>query len=183
MPADIDILVAGTSPISFSSNYLSFGRTPDLSLNLNDGSRVLTAPPRPPFECPRSAPLDFPSAFSSSPLLSHSPPTFNVGSPTHYTFHGRCSSPTLNFAPLRLIPSVARPTTIIQMPVAVPRRPCLVVRCEDPFTDMLDPPSPTKNKKKVVFADDRGFPLTKVSQSQIEERIWAALCTFPVTFI
>lgn len=158
MPADIDVLVAGTSPISFSSSYLSFARTPDLSLNLSDGSHLLNGQQRSPFSYPRSAPLDFPTALSSSPLLSHSPPTFGPSSPSHYTFHGRCNSPTLAFRSVRLIPSAAT----IAMPVAVPRRPCLVVRCEEPYTEMIDPPSPIKNKKKVVFADDRGFPLTKV---------------------
>lgn len=158
MPADIDVLVAGTSPISFSSSYLSFSRAPDLGLNLDEESHRLSPPNRSPISCPRSAraPLDFPTALGSSPRLSHSPPTFS-SSPNHYSFHGRCSSPTVAFASLRLIP-----TPTISMPVAVPRRPCLVVRCEEPFVDMIDPPSPTKNKKKVVFADDRGFPLTKV---------------------
>jgi len=54
--------------------------------------------------------------------------------------------------------------TLVKMPVAVPRRPCLVVRPEDTCgsTDESDLPSPTRLKKKVVFADDKGLSLTQV---------------------
>ncbi|XP_023702771.1 protein phosphatase 1 regulatory subunit 3B isoform X2 [Cryptotermes secundus] len=52
----------------------------------------------------------------------------------------------------------------VKMPVAVPRRPCLVVRPEDTSgsSDENDLPSPTRLKKKVVFADDKGLSLTQV---------------------
>lgn len=163
MPADIDVIVGGSSPISFTPRY-SFNSEVhryDASPSLNsDGSKV-------PFVS-RNNPLDFPTALSSSPnssaFLAHSPSIFGTSPPTHFTFHGRCSSPTLrpissspikltrSFSHLRLNSSESEP-----MPVAVPRRPCLVVRC-----DVLDLPSPNKHKKRVVFADDRGFPLTLV---------------------
>jgi hypothetical protein len=53
---------------------------------------------------------------------------------------------------------------LVTMPVAVPRRPCLVVRPEDTSgsSDENDLPSPTRLKKKVVFADDKGLSLTQV---------------------
>ncbi|GJQ72536.1 hypothetical protein Trydic_g1207 [Trypoxylus dichotomus] len=44
---------------------------------------------------------------------------------------------------------------------ASPRRPCLVIRSDDSSSDE-DPPSPTRLKKRVVFADDHGRPLTQV---------------------
>jgi len=157
MPADIDVLLAGTSPISFSTSYHPFSRAPDYSLSLNTAQASTS--PRNIFVSTRSAPLDFPTALGCSPRLSHSPPIFSASSPTHYTFHGRCNSPSITLPSVRRIPNKTSP---ILMPVAVPRRPCLVVRCEDPFADMLYSASPNKLKKKVVFADDRGFPLTKV---------------------
>lgn len=46
---------------------------------------------------------------------------------------------------------------------AAPRRPCLVIRPEDTNSSSdEDPISPTRLKKKVVFADDRGMSLTHV---------------------
>ncbi|KAK7788704.1 hypothetical protein R5R35_012387 [Gryllus longicercus] len=61
------------------------------------------------------------------------------------------------------------------MPVAAPRRPCLVVRPEEAAAAAAqngsgddfhaangDLPSPTRLKKKVVFADDKGLALTQV---------------------
>lgn len=173
MPADIDVLVAGSSPISFASSYLPYSSEGHRHHHqYHDGTNILTENPGNPSSFPtnRNPPLDFPTALSSSPnsssYLSHSPPVFGTSPPTHFTFHGRCSSPTLlpvpspaitlarNLSQLRLATSDNQR----EMPVAVPRRPCLVVRC-----DVLDLPSPNKNKKKVVFADDRGFPLTFVS--------------------
>jgi protein phosphatase 1 regulatory subunit 3A/B/C/D/E len=55
-------------------------------------------------------------------------------------------------------------STLTKMPVAVPRRPCLVVRPEDTSSssDENELPSPTRLKKKVVFADDKGLSLTQV---------------------
>lgn len=51
-----------------------------------------------------------------------------------------------------------------------PLRSCLVIRSdadtqqeiEPPVCDDVTPPSPTKNKKRVVFADDKGLSLTQV---------------------
>lgn len=165
MPADIDILLGGNSPIGFAPRYSFKSEVHDYNVS----SEILNSESSSSPFVSRSSPLDFPTALSSSPTsgsyLGHSPPIFSSSSPpTHFTFHGRCSSPTLravspssitlarNFNQLRLSSSDSH-----QMPVAVPRRPCLVVRC-----DVLDLPSPNKSKKKVVFADDRGFPLTLV---------------------
>lgn len=167
MPADTDVLLAGSSPLSFSSNYLTFA---PIGHEYDEGAGVLArdAPQQYTTRTARTAPLDFPTALSSGPqavpYLGHSPPLCGTSPPTHFTFHGRCSSPTLR--PVALARTLnqlrlAAPEQehqLHQMPVAVPRRPCLVVRC-----DVLDLASPSRNKKKVVFADDRGFPLTLVS--------------------
>lgn len=57
---------------------------------------------------------------------------------------------------------------------AKPRRPCLVIRTDSDgsigsssgsSSDENEPSSPTRSKKKVVFADDRGLSLTQVSGS------------------
>ncbi|KAL0269164.1 UNVERIFIED_CONTAM: hypothetical protein PYX00_006981 [Menopon gallinae] len=147
MPADIDVLVAGSSPITFPSSYLPFASERS---DYNERDDLLT-----------SKPLDFSLGPS---YLSRSPPVIGSSPPTHFTFHGRCSSPTLRSVPPPAI-TLAKNLSQLRlgaaesktMPVAVPRRPCLVVRC-----DVLDLPSPNKNKKRVVFADDRGFPLALV---------------------
>lgn len=43
-----------------------------------------------------------------------------------------------------------------------PPRPCLVIRSEENYTNDEESTSPTRLKKKVVFADDRGMSLTHV---------------------
>jgi hypothetical protein len=166
MPADIDVLVSRGSPISFSTNYLK-------TTNHDELSSILTTPDK---ISPRTSPLNIASAFASATYLSQSPPNFTSSPPTHYTFHGRCSSPTLLPLPSSLVRTFTNNLRLNsssknnnnRMPVAVPRRPCLVVRCDEPSlttADSLDPPSPNKHKKRVVFADDRGFSLTQVSHS------------------
>jgi hypothetical protein len=66
--------------------------------------------------------------------------------------------------PLQLHSHTETQLKLVTMPVAVPRRPCLVVRPEDTSgsTEENDLPSPTRLKKKVVFADDKGLSLTQV---------------------
>ena len=178
MPADIDVLVGGNSSLGFSTSYSYKSKVHQYDTN-SDSSNS-------PYG---SSCLDFPTALSSSPnsntYYSHSPPpppppltpSQLVGSsptaPTHFTFHGRCSSPTLRSVPSSaaiinqfILSSSSSSSEDCQMPVAVPRRPCLVVRC-----DVLDIPSPNKSKKKVVFADDRGFPLTLVRFSSEKKKI------------
>lgn len=74
-------------------------------------------------------------------------------------------------------PPVRRPASLnlaVRVPVpSAPRRPCLVVRAEGEETaaatvvvqSQLEQPadlSPTRNKKRVVFADDAGRQLTHV---------------------
>lgn len=95
-------------------------------------------------------------------LVSHSPPVFSHGAnylsnyPSFRTDHDAFHhSIPRGFSKASLYQP--KPT---KMP-ASPRRPCLVIRPDDSSSDE-DPPSPTRLKKKVVFADDHGRPLTQV---------------------
>jgi protein phosphatase 1 regulatory subunit 3A/B/C/D/E len=92
----------------------------------------------------------------SSYRLSYEPPSRSYIRPRQLS--PQPSPPPL---PLQLDP----PSTSLRMPVAVPRRPCLVVRPEDASSssDENELQSPTRLKKKVVFADDKGLSLTQVS--------------------
>ncbi|KAJ8966069.1 hypothetical protein NQ314_003753 [Rhamnusium bicolor] len=101
-------------------------------------------------------------------LVSHSPPVFSHSPPT--------GSFLTDYATLRLgVPrgscramqhansfgNLCKPPT--KMP-ASPKRPCLVIRPSDECSSSSDedPTSPTRLKKKVVFADDKGMSLTHV---------------------
>lgn len=106
-------------------------------------------------------------------LVSHSPPVFSHSPPTGYLS---------DYTPMRLGPEafsrVARTSCRSPSPCrrsftnnklqtnkmpASPKRPCLVIRAEDFHSSSdEDPTSPTRLKKKVVFADDRGMSLTHV---------------------
>ncbi|KAK6638652.1 hypothetical protein RUM43_006919 [Polyplax serrata] len=163
MPADIDILVAGSSSIGYTPSYRFKNEIHDYDAS----SDILNSSIASSAFGSSSSTLDFPSLTSSSTSNSYlgtSPQIFSNSPPTHFTFHGRCSSPTLRTVPTASV-SLSRNLSQLrlatsdgqQMPVAVPRRPCLVVRY-----DVLDLPSTTKNKKRVVFADDRGFPLALI---------------------
>ena len=101
---------------------------------------------------------DFLSNYSSY-KVRYEPPARSYIQFNHHTTPTRRPSPT----PSSL--SLPPQQTATRMPVAVPRRPCLVVRPEDTHSssDDGDLPSPTKLKKKVVFADDKGLSLTHVS--------------------
>lgn len=104
----------------------------------------------------------------SPPVFSHSPPTggflteyaaLRLGADTFPRAANRNSFRTLQHSnswntfqtkPIKKSPSS-------------PRRPCLVIRAvEEPVHLVEDPSSPTKLKKKVVFADDKGMSLTQV---------------------
>ncbi|KAK9891812.1 hypothetical protein WA026_016607 [Henosepilachna vigintioctopunctata] len=95
-------------------------------------------------------------------LISHSPPIYSH-SPTGYSSPNNfCSS----FRDLSSVPKLQRSASSVnkvstRMP-SVPRRPILVVRTSDEISSDEDITSPTKTKKKVVFADDRGMSLTQV---------------------
>jgi hypothetical protein len=123
MPADYDMLVAHSPPVSadFLSNYSSC---------------------RLKYEPPGAGSYVRPLQLSTQLPAQRSVPR-------------ALSSPSHTETQLKLV----------AMPVAVPRRPCLVVRPEETSgsADENDLPSPTRLKKKVVFADDKGLSLTQVS--------------------
>ncbi|XP_066150587.1 protein phosphatase 1 regulatory subunit 3B isoform X1 [Euwallacea fornicatus] len=101
-------------------------------------------------------------------FLPHSPPVFSHSPPTSFLS---------DFASLHLGPQLQRAASCRQMqhsfsnytnsvhrPSPSPKRPCLVIRPieEQCSSSDEDPTSPTKLKKKVVFADDKGMSLTHV---------------------
>jgi hypothetical protein len=111
-------------------------------------------------------------------LVAHSPPVSADFLSNYSSYRPRYEPPACScIRPLQcspqlpaehtstpLPPETAKHSALIKMPVAVPRRPCLVVRPEDTSgsSDENDLPSPTRLKKKVVFADDKGLSLTQV---------------------
>lgn len=110
-------------------------------------------------------PADYEMLISHSPpVFSHSPPSGFLSNYSPYRLH--CDNPFSRF-PRSGLPKPTPPHIHIHrdpfplkdMPQS-PRRPCLVSRAEDSIEE--DPISPTKLKKKVVFADDRGMSLTHV---------------------
>lgn len=107
-------------------------------------------------------PADYEMLVSRSPpVYSHSPPNgflsnyrayrFNQDAYCNSTRNCRVTSAT-SFPPFP--PKSTAPPS--------PRRPCLVIRPEDCTSSDEDPTSPTRLKKKVVFADDKGMSLTHV---------------------
>ncbi|KAJ9583776.1 hypothetical protein L9F63_021866 [Diploptera punctata] len=103
-------------------------------------------------------------------LVAHSPPVAADFLSNYSSYKLRYEPPARSYIqytspPRRPPPPSSLPLppqqTEAKMPVAVPRRPCLVVRPEE-TSDDGDLPSPTKLKKKVVFADDKGLSLTHV---------------------
>lgn len=94
-------------------------------------------------------------------LVSHSPPVFSHSAnylsnyPSFRSDHDAFHSVARGFCK----PQLSQPK-ITKLP-ASPKRPCLVIRADDSSSDE-DPPSPTRLKKRVVFADDHGRPLTQV---------------------
>lgn len=109
-------------------------------------------------------------AVHSPPVFSHSPPSYFT--PSYNTC--RLSTPPAAHprpSPTQLRRSNTAPVKLSHPPPPksdrTPRRPCLVLRTDDSSSssDDSDLSSPTRLKKKVVFADDRGLSLTQVSRS------------------
>lgn len=107
-------------------------------------------------------------------LVSHSPPVFGHNPATFYNAYGNCRFQNTNNVQRQRLKSPSRAngsrstcTTTLERK---PSRPCLVVRPDDgsssssSSSDENEPQSPIRQKKKVVFADDRGFSLTQVSR-------------------
>ncbi|XP_065171092.1 protein phosphatase 1 regulatory subunit 3B-like [Atheta coriaria] len=91
-------------------------------------------------------------------LVSHSPPIFSHSPPSH-GFLNRCDSYP------RMTRFYKSPSRASPPKADTPTRPILIVRPECSSSDDSnddDPVSPTRLKKKVVFADDRGMSLTQV---------------------
>lgn len=136
-------------------------------------------------------PAEYDSVVAASPpVFSHSPPTpgggpggflanyghfrFEADPWQHHHYNYNSHRHFNSWAPVtrRQQDSYRRPTPPslpLNIPQVVkancPRRPCLVVRPEEatsPESTPEEPTSPTRLKKKVVFADDRGLSLTQV---------------------
>ncbi|XP_074025710.1 glycogen binding subunit 70E isoform X1 [Leptinotarsa decemlineata] len=103
----------------------------------------------------------------SPPVFSHSPPT--GGFLTEYAALrlGQDSFPRAAFSTCRTIQHSNSFSGFTKAPTkmpASPKRPCLVIRPNEESSSSSDedPTSPTRLKKKVVFADDKGMSLTHV---------------------
>lgn len=105
-------------------------------------------------------------------LVSHSPPLFSHSPPASFLsdYSFRLNSDQYSRTNLRTCRSNSpSPSPFsnynyssIKMP-ASPKRPCLVIRPDETsVANEEDPTSPTRLKKKVVFADDKGMSLTHV---------------------
>lgn len=97
-------------------------------------------------------------------LVSHSPPVFSHSPPSSYLsdYSFRLNSDQLprSLGTCRA-PSLPVFKNLPKMP-ASPKRPCLVMRPDESAVSDEDFTSPTRLKKKVVFADDKGMSLTHV---------------------
>lgn len=103
-------------------------------------------------------------------LVSHSPPVFSHSPPGYLSEYSAYRIPQTTFP--RIITACRAAPTIPFISTTSPRRPCLVLRGdensigdnndESNSIQFCDPLSPTKLKKRVVFADDRGMSLTHV---------------------
>ncbi|KAG8222000.1 hypothetical protein J437_LFUL003380 [Ladona fulva] len=134
-------------------------------------------------------PAEYDSVVAASPpVFSHSPPTpgggpggflanyghfrFEADPWQHHHYNYNNARNFNSWAPItrrqenyRRPPPPSLSLNIPQPNKASPRRPCLVVRPEEatsPESSPDEPTSPTRLKKKVVFADDRGLSLTQV---------------------
>lgn len=103
----------------------------------------------------------------SPPVFSHSPPTGGLLTDYAALRLGADSFPRVPRGNCRLVQHSSSCGNFIKpasrMP-AFPKRPCLVIRPSDESSSSSDedPTSPTRLKKKVVFADDKGMSLTHV---------------------
>lgn len=98
-------------------------------------------------------------------LVSHSPPVYSHSPPHGGFLSAYYHHPARN---CRVASSTSFPPPPLQCKTASPRRPCLVIRppedcsSSSSSSESDDPTSPTKLKKRVVFADDKGMPLSHV---------------------
>lgn len=114
-------------------------------------------------------PADYEMLVSHSPpVFSHSPPSNYLSDYPSYRIH-HYDTPSYGRSVPRGTCRIPPPTTLAIHPEppktnapTSPRRPCLVLRADDSTTEYPDPLSPTRLKKRVVFADDRGMSLTQV---------------------
>lgn len=114
-------------------------------------------------------------------LLSHSPPVFSHSPPTDFLSQPFHSS-------FRDVPRIRRSTSF---PVRCstkqftrPSKPILITRTSEETSSDEDNLSPTKNKKKVVFADDKGMSLTHVrlmTEPSNVPPLWTKRFLFEVT--
>ncbi|XP_017774054.1 PREDICTED: protein phosphatase 1 regulatory subunit 3C [Nicrophorus vespilloides] len=88
-------------------------------------------------------------------VAAHTPPIFSHSPPTTANFLSR-------YEPSPFV--VARYKPIKVCSTSSPKRPCLVIRQSDDSSSSgdEDPTSPSRLKKRVVFADDKGMSLTHV---------------------
>lgn len=104
----------------------------------------------------------------SPPVFSHSPPTGNFLTEYAALRLGADTFPrAANLHACRQLQHSNSWSSFSTKPAkkspSCPRRPCLVIRpSEEPLHLLHDPLSPTKLKKRVVFADDKGMSLTQV---------------------
>lgn len=108
-------------------------------------------------------------------MISHSPPVFGCSPPARNPLNdyqsfriAEESLPRSFRSPLRALQH-SQSFNHYQKPIAPriaasPKRPCLVIRPSDESSSSSDEDtlSPTRLKKKVVFADDKGMSLTHV---------------------
>lgn len=111
-------------------------------------------------------PADYEMLISHSPpVFSHSPPSNFLTNYSPYRLHCDNYARTLNRGSYKQPPPSLSINTRYETKYDKPEtptspiRPCLVSRGEDSIEEDL---SPTKSKKKVVFADDRGMKLTHI---------------------
>nr|CAD7407739.1 unnamed protein product [Timema poppensis] len=129
--------------------------------------------------CSVAMPADYDVLLAHGPpIFSHSPPVTTSEFLANYSnFHVRYEPPfsrpylrrrttpppTLPFETTKSVGLMSTSPAPIPLPAMAPRRPCLVIRPDDASSsDETDLPSPTRLKKKVVFADDKGLSLTEV---------------------
>lgn len=97
-------------------------------------------------------------------LVSHSPPVYSHSPP-----HGGFLTSYYHHHPARNCRVASSTSFPPPFKTASPRRPCLVIRppedcssSSSSSSESDDPTSPIKLKKRVVFADDKGMPLSHV---------------------
>lgn len=115
--------------------------------------------------------------------MSHSPPVFSHSPPIDFLSHNQNC-----YTPLRDIPRIRRSTSFPvkcqPKPFTKPSKPILIIRTPEESSSDEDNLSPTKIKKKVVFADDKGMSLTHVrlmSEPSNVPPLWTKRFLYEVT--